>query len=278
MTTPPATGSLLEALVETADVPEYPLPDGLRRRYGGRFGLRSPCLYSNFVVSVDGVVALSPEQPHAGSEISGRNEGDRFVMGLLRACADAVLVGAGTLRATPSHEWIAEQVYPDAASEFQELRRRLGRPAQPHLYVITARGDLDANHPALHHDATVITTEAAAPRLRKVLSSAVAVRRLGGVGGVVIEDALDLIRADSHQAVLTEGGPTLFGRLLQAHAVDEIFLTISPRLFGRSSDVHRLGLIERCSWPASEAARLRLVSVHRQSAHLFLHYSRSRDR
>ena len=44
----------------------------------------------------------SPEYPSSGSAISGHDPADRFVMGLLRACADVVLIGAGTLRATPA--------------------------------------------------------------------------------------------------------------------------------------------------------------------------------
>jgi len=65
----------------------------------GRLGFSTPVVYSNFVSSVDGVVTLG-SKPSAGSVISGKYPADRFLMGLLRACADAVLIGAGTLRAT----------------------------------------------------------------------------------------------------------------------------------------------------------------------------------
>ncbi|HYU63230.1 MAG TPA: dihydrofolate reductase family protein, partial [Verrucomicrobiae bacterium] len=56
-------------------------------------------VYANFVSSIDGIVALEAGTAPSGGIISGRNEADRFVMGLLRAFADAVLVGAGTVRA-----------------------------------------------------------------------------------------------------------------------------------------------------------------------------------
>jgi len=48
-------------------------------------------------------------------------------MGLLRACADAVLLGVGTLRATPGHQWTPEHIYPDRAESFAELRNDLER-------------------------------------------------------------------------------------------------------------------------------------------------------
>ena len=41
----------------------------------------------------------------SGSRISGHELADRFVMGGLRACAEVVLMGAGTLRATPGYRW-----------------------------------------------------------------------------------------------------------------------------------------------------------------------------
>ena len=60
---------------------------------------------------MDGIVALGGEV-ESGGIVSGHSEADRFVMGLLRACADAVVVGAGTFRKTPNHLWTAEHIYP----------------------------------------------------------------------------------------------------------------------------------------------------------------------
>ena len=61
-------------------------------------------------------------------------------MGLLRACADVVLIGAGTLRATPGHRWTPAHVCPAAADGYAALRRSQGRAADPQLVVVTARG------------------------------------------------------------------------------------------------------------------------------------------
>src|SRR5690348_16547909 len=122
-------------------------------------------MYSNFVASLDGVVALGAEAS-AGSIISGRNQGDRFLMGLLRACADAVLLGAGTLRTTPGHHWTPEHVFPDLAREFGELRSTLGRKTGPRLVLLTASGRVPVSHPAVVAGATILTTADGAAALQ----------------------------------------------------------------------------------------------------------------
>lgn len=104
-----------------------------------RYRLRSPCFYANFVSSVDGVTALGPGHPDSGGTISGHSEADRFVMALLRASADAILVGAGTLPATPVIAGRRRDAYPAAAADFTELRRQLNRPIQPLLVAVDGR-------------------------------------------------------------------------------------------------------------------------------------------
>src|SRR5207244_13328583 len=138
------------------DVPHHQMRPELERIYG-RLGFADSVIYSNFVSSVDGVVTLG-SNPSAGSVLSGRNQADRFLMGLLRAFADAVLLGAGTLRATPGHHWTPEHIYPDLASSFAELRMSLERKPRPRLVLLTASGNVEVSHPAVIGGATVVTT------------------------------------------------------------------------------------------------------------------------
>src|SRR6266851_5158422 len=124
-TAPTAAGPPLARLYEQAGLPAWGLPQELAAVYGGDLGFTEPCVYANFVASVDGVTALGPEYPSSGSVISGHDPAGRFLMGLLRACADIVLIGAGTLRATPGHRWTPRHIYPAAADGYAALRRSL---------------------------------------------------------------------------------------------------------------------------------------------------------
>ena len=142
-----------DVLFET-DLPSYSLPEELRRIYG-RLGFAEHVVYSNFVSSLDGVVTVG-SGVSAGSVISAKHPGDRFLMALLRACADAVVIGAGTMRATPGHIWTPAHVFPDLAAEFAVLRKSLGLSYEPRLVLLTATGDLDFKHPALVKGAVIL--------------------------------------------------------------------------------------------------------------------------
>ncbi len=150
----------LETLHERPDLPAYELPRTLADAYGGTIGFDGPTLYANFVTSLDGVVAVDDEPP---SVVSGKSEADRFVMGLLRACAEVVIVGAGTLRAEPDHLWTAEHIYPDLSAAFAELRSSLGLPSVPRLVLLTESGEIDPGGRAFEQQGAVVVT--VSPRL-----------------------------------------------------------------------------------------------------------------
>src|ERR1700693_4378016 len=107
--------SPLDTLYETDRGDSLPLSSQLAGLYGDlRFPMDvdKPYVVANLVTSLDGVVSFDLPGHPGGGDISGSNPHDRMVMGLLRAAADAVIVGAGTLRATPGHVWTAEHIYP----------------------------------------------------------------------------------------------------------------------------------------------------------------------
>ena len=106
-----------------------PLPPGLTRLYG-RFRLpeagSGPHIFSNFVTTLDGVVSLRMRGHANGRDISGFNDQDRLVMGLLRAVADVVVVGAGTLAADRQHVWTPETICPAPVSYTHLLPTAIG--------------------------------------------------------------------------------------------------------------------------------------------------------
>jgi len=203
--------------------------------------------------------------------ISGRNQPDRFLMGLLRACADAVLLGAGTLRATPGHQWTPEHIYPDLAASFARLRAGLGRKAQPRLFVLTSRGDVDLSHPALAGGATIVTTSTVAATLRGSLPGSCDVMEAGERGPVDLARALDAMREGGYAVILTEGGPHVLGELLDRKLLDEAFVTISPVVAGRDGD-ERLGMVAGVELLPEKGAWTRMLSARRHGDFLFLRY------
>jgi riboflavin biosynthesis pyrimidine reductase len=247
----------------------YDIPKQLERLYGGPLGFEAPRLYANFVSSLDGVVALAGEE-NSSQMISGRNEADRFVMGLLRALADAVLIGAGTLRAAPDSLWTPTYIYPEAAAEFAELRRYLGRSDVRRLVLLTARGEVDPHHPALEAGALVLTTSLGGTRLGSRLPASSTVVALGDGRAINLLDVIATLRSEGHQVVLSEGGPTVIGDLLQTQLLDEIFLTLSPILAGRCDGGSR---VEGAELLPSRSIFGDLMSVRRHGSHLFLRYA-----
>ena len=93
----------IRTLIDQQDASPGPsLPDDLRALYGGdlRFQAssgRRPYVVGNFVSTLDGVISFEVPGHSGGGTISGSDEADRFVMGLLRASVDAVVVAAGTV-------------------------------------------------------------------------------------------------------------------------------------------------------------------------------------
>ena len=196
-------------------------------------------------------------------------------MGLLRAFADAVLVGAGTVRAEGGRAlWTPEYIFPAAAEAFAALRKALERDKTPRLVIVTARGELDPAEQALQVGALVLTTAASAGGLRKVLPEASEVRAISQGDRIDVDEIFEALQADGHRTILTEGGPKLFGQLVASHRVDELFLTISPVLAGRKGE-GSFGLIHGVDFGRTPRPS-RLLSVRRHDSHLFLRYQLDR--
>ena len=259
-------GIRLEALFETARPPHLELPDELEAAYGGPFHLPEQVVYANFVSSIDGVAAIAGVEMSSAA-ISGGAPSDRFVMALLRAVADVVVVGSGTLR-EHGGPWTAERAFPDAADAFRRARAALSPDEAPTLVVVTASGDLPPDHPALE-TAVVITTTSGARAIAHAKIRCADVIDLGDHDQVGAGDAIGRLRERGHRRILTEGGPKLMGSMLEASAVEQLFLTISPKLIGGASDraplTNGTDLLDRTSGAT-------LLSLRRAENHLFLRY------
>lgn len=268
---------------------ESALPQKLRELYDGdlHFGASAavrPYVIANFVSTLDGVVSYEMEGKSDGSTISGADPADRFIMGLLRASADAIVVGAGTLRDVSAKSlWTPESVYPDAKNLYAEYRvGAQHKPEYPLLVVVSGSGQLDLTREIFRTPtmrAVVMTTSAGRDELTRRGASALGSMGVevldSNNGGVEPEAILQVLQSKyGVKTVLHEGGPKLFGQFLAAEAVDELFLTLSPQIAGRDRDATRPGLVEGMAFAPDFAPRFQMVSTKQNAAYLYLRYRR----
>jgi riboflavin biosynthesis pyrimidine reductase len=258
-----------------------PLPARLARLYGSlrmpRAGER-PHVISNFVTTLDGVVSLNVKGHASGSDISGFSVQDRMVMGLLRAIADVVIIGAGTLGADQHHIWTAEDIFPDLADEYHLLRTALGKHEPPLNVIVSGNGQLDLDLPIFASGKVpvlIVTTTAGAKRLREhKASDAVEIRAVRSVGVMRASSIINQVRrVNAGKLILVEGGPQLLGDFYAEGILDEQFLTLAPQIAGRQIDDRQYSLVMGQMFAPRSPVWGTLVDLRRGSSHLFLRYS-----
>lgn len=265
-----------------------PLPAEMARLYGHlRFPAHPgrPYVISNFVTTLDGVTALGGPDQSGGGAVSGFNAHDRMVMGLLRAVADAVVIGAGTLRADPAHVWTSDFIHAPLAAEYRALRAALGKPRPPLTVIVTGRGSVDTALPVFQSGQApvlVVTTPEGADVVRKRgLPPSCAVAVVGKGGAIAAREVVEAIgRCQRSDVILVEGGPRLLGAFFDERLVDELFLTVAPQVAGRDAGVERPGLVagrlfapERPVWGRLLSVKRAAARAHGGDSHLFLRYA-----
>ena len=271
----------LESLYEAERGSDLPLPSELATLYGRlQFPLHPgrPYIIGNFVTTLDGVVTLNAPGQSGGGPISGFNQHDHLVMGLVRAAADAVIVGAGTLRAVPHHRWTAEYIYPAFADAYQRLRTSLGKLEPPLNVIVTARGEVNLTLPVFQSGdvpVLIVTTTQGEERIRAhsipPAVQIVGVQHTGSLGAQAIVQAVCAARQCN--SILVEGGPRLLGDFFAEGLLDELFLTLAPQIAGRDTSTERPGLVTGQRFAPEHPLWGTLVSVKRGGSHLFLRYA-----
>jgi riboflavin biosynthesis pyrimidine reductase len=173
-----------------------------------------PYAVANFVASVDGRAAFQ------GRSGPLSDDGDRALFHALRERVDAVIVGTGTLRTERYGRLIKDE-------DARRRRTEYGLEPDPLACVVTRSGKLPLDIPLFSEERVVVFAPQAVNGLKTTLiepaelTLATVLRRLRQDYGV--------------GSLLCEGGPTLFGSLVHEELIDELFLTISPKLVGGGS-------------------------------------------
>ncbi|HXT86128.1 MAG TPA: dihydrofolate reductase family protein [Verrucomicrobiae bacterium] len=267
------------------------LPERLRAAYDGHLRFHSasrgrPYVIANFVSTMDGIVTFNMPGQLEGKQISGSNEGDRFIMGLLRASADAVIVAAGTFQASgPKALWTPEAVHPPAANLYRQYRKNvLKKPAYPLVVIVSGTADLNLASATFHKPelpVVIITTERGKRRLAKSGVEALAHVRVKQFSGATqrIAPALILKFLTEEYRVrllLHEGGPTFFGEFLAGKFVDELFLTLAPQIAGSVPARPRPNLAFGIEFSPATAPWWNLVSAKQAGSYLYLRFQRKK--
>lgn len=214
-----------------------------------------PHLRVNFVSSLDGAAWRDGRSGGLG------DAWDHQVFALLRRLADAILVGAGTIR-------VEGYVGPLLDEAAQRWRVEHGLPPHPPLAIVSHRLDLDPASEVFTRAPVrpLVLTRAGAPSDRRDALAQVADLVVHG------DDQVDLVAARAELAerglsqVLCEGGPSLFGSLIAAESVDELCLTLSPVL--------ESGTAPRIASGLPHALPMRLAHALPGGPMLFLRYLR----
>ena len=273
----------LESLFDAQRGTDLPLPPALAAAYGQlRFPVQPerPYVFANFVTSLDGVVSLEAPGRAGGGDISGDNKHDHMIMGILRAIADAIIVGAGTLRKSPNHIWTAEHIYPPFSTVYQQIRRNLGKTAPPLNVIVTLAGNVNLNQPLFQSGEVpvlIITTTQGEQRLRQQAipsSTQIATLKQSNEGVLSAQAILEVARqARPCNLILSEGGPRLLASFLAERCLDELFLTLAPQIAGRDDTIERPGLVVGKLFAPELPLWGSLISVKRETSHLFLRYA-----
>ncbi|WP_024796867.1 pyrimidine reductase family protein [Tomitella biformata] len=179
-----------------------------------------PWLRVNFVSTLDGAISAGGRSGALGGP------GDRLVFGTLRDLADVVLVGAGTVR-TEGYGGVK------VSAAQRERRVQDGQGPVPPIAIVTASAKLDPQSRvfAEAEAPTIVFTSASASEADvAALAAAGAVVHRADSARVDLSAVLASLTAQGLGRVLCEGGPRLFGDILEHDAVDELCLTISPLL------------------------------------------------
>lgn len=212
-----------------------------------------PLVAMNFVATVDGRATIEGRSGPIGSDT------DAAMLAGLRTRCDALMVGAGTMRVERYGRLVAKD-------ETRELRQAAGLPSEPLMVLVSGRLDLPWEAPLFTEGGEVLIFTASETEPPETESSVEVVRHEGAVN---LTEALRFLRRERDvRALLSEGGPHLHQQMQADGLVDDLFLTIAPKLSG--GEAARI-----LEGPLPGVTDLELAWLLEEDGELFARYRRS---
>jgi riboflavin-specific deaminase-like protein len=235
------------------------IADGLDLQARGRTGDQRPYTILNMASTVDGRASIGGRSGPIG------DRADRELFHALRASVDAVMAGAGTMRVERYG-----RITPDAATRRRRAQR--GLSAEPLACIVSGRLSLAPDTPLLAEpEARVVVVTPSESSLPETPAHVDYVRaRRDGLLDLPAAMA-ELRRRFAVRTLLCEGGPHLNGQLLLAGLIDELFLSLSPKLAG-GEDATGEALRIVAGAQLREPLALELLGVLEGGSTLFLRY------
>ncbi|OGH43905.1 MAG: hypothetical protein A3G13_02910 [Candidatus Levybacteria bacterium RIFCSPLOWO2_12_FULL_37_7] len=197
-----------------------------------------PYFITNFISTVDGKVkVLKPGYWPIGSLL------DFETFTYLRAHADVIVDGKNT--ALEFGKATIETIHSES---FRNLRKELGKEGNPKYFILTENSN---------------------EQLERVLENSFGYKSTIFSGS--ISDLAQKLHKDNMNVVFVDGGPKLLGSFFKEDLIDEVFLTISPKIFGNAQN-QTLTMMEGTLLPPEKIKNLELLSMQAFDSEIYLRY------
>jgi riboflavin-specific deaminase-like protein len=224
--------------------------------------MKRPFVFLNMAMTLDGKTSTIERQP-----TDWTSKADKQHLIKLRATADAVMVGARTAETDRTSLAVPDE-------RLQRARVRRGQPPHPLRVIVSGNGSFRENIRAFERRVSPIliftSRRASRAKLDRLARLPDVHVYIVGERGVSVPLMLDILARDwKVKRLLGEGGASLNWSLFAARAVDEVFVTLCPRVFGGATAPT---LVDGAGFPRKLILNAKLVRCERHGQELFLRY------
>lgn len=225
-----------------------------------------PFFYSNFVTTIDGKVQVSGENSKLYWPIGSKLDFETLLW--LRAHADVLIQGKKTAVGFNTIQTLAKK-------EFKEKRGKLGKKKDL-IYMVLSNHPNDELFKVLGNPPpgvqSIIVTNSRfqshppQPQGLKLVKM--------GKERVDLNALTNYFKKNNLQKILIEGGPTVFASFLKEDLIDEMFITIAPKVFGNADNTKTM--VEGYLFPPNQVPQFKLISAKNVESELYLRYRKAR--